>query len=94
MLPLGIPSYLAFGEAGEYVRPARVVGELPHVLRGPALTRAAQVLGLERISFGVPIWQTLKLTPRERDSDARAWVRCSGGDLPLSLFWSGLSRDT
>jgi hypothetical protein len=86
-LPPTYPMYFAFGEQGSYVRKALNVGELPHALRKPALEQAADVLDIEYIQYGVPIYQTLGLTKSELDADKRQWLRFTGETLPLALFW-------
>lgn len=86
-LPPTYPMYFAFGEQGSYVRKALNVGELPHGLRQPALELAADVLNIEHIQYGVPIYQTLGLTKSEIDKDKRQWLWFTGETLPLALFW-------
>ncbi len=75
--------YEAFGEQGATMRPARIVGELPHSERKSALQQAAQRLNIEKISFGVPIWKTLGLTRNAAKSDGRPWLVYTGDSLPL-----------
>lgn len=86
-LPPTYPMYFAFGEQGGYVRKALNVGELPHALRQNALKLAADVLGIEYIQYGVPIYRTLGLTKSDLDTDKRQWLRFTGETLPLALFW-------
>lgn len=77
--------YEAFGESGPFIRPARTVAELEHSDRLPALRKAAVNLRLDHIQFGVQIWKTLGMTRREARVDGRAWLMCSGANLPLAL---------
>lgn len=86
-LPADIPVYSAIGEDGEYTRQAFSVGELPDHLRLVALQKAANVLGLEAIQFGVPIFHTLGMTRRQAEMDGRGWIMYAGADLPLDYFW-------
>jgi len=76
-------NYKTFGEKGEFERPAKTVGELPHLDRLPALQQAAQSLSIKKIHFGIPIWITLKLKKSEANADSRDWIMFSGENLPL-----------
>lgn len=86
-LPPSYPLFCALGQQGNYVRKAVSVGELPHSMRLDALKVAAQVLGVQQIQYGVPIYRTLGMTKTELMADRRQWLRFSGESLPLSLFW-------
>lgn len=87
----GIP-YEAFGERGEYVRDARVIGELPWAMRREASEHAArtiaQMLDLpapEHILAGVPVYRSFGMRPADakRHHHSRLLVTL-GGDVPLS----------
>lgn len=78
-------TYKAFGEQGEYSRPAKTVGELPHGDVKSALQQAATKLGVNSIQFGIPIWATLGMTKMDVVNDSRKWLMFTGSDLPLTL---------
>lgn len=64
--------YVAFGEAGERVRDAREIGELPWEMRKHAAELAeriiAELLALpapHRIKLGVPVYQSFDIRPAD-----------------------------
>ena len=91
-LPCRIPLYVAYADKGDIVRPATTVGELPGVkLRKFVLQEAANILGVEKIQYGIPIFKTLKLTRQQAETDGREWLLSSGCDLKLKYFWKPIS---
>lgn len=83
-----IPNYQACREDGtEYLRPARVIHELPHSLRKPAIDQASRVLGLT-VQYGVEVWASNNMKHSDVAQDGRVYLSTRGCDLPLALFWA------
>lgn len=74
---------------GEYMRDAFTVGELPHHKRAAALKQAALKLGIQKIEFGVPIWDTIGMLKCDVAVDERRWLLYKGCDLPLMYVNAG-----
>jgi hypothetical protein len=87
----GIP-YEAFGERGECVRDAQVIGELPWELRREASEHAArniaQMLDLaapEQILAGVPVYRSFGMRPADAKRHTNADLLMTlGTSVPLS----------
>lgn len=82
-MPLYTANYCAYSEQGDFNRPAKTVGELEHEDRLPALKQAAKNTGLAHISYGVPIYRSLKLTRGQAENDSRNFLFYTGENLPL-----------
>lgn len=80
--------YAAISDAGEYVREARTIGELPTPeVRKRAIEKAKSVLGLE-VNFGCKIAHSNNLSRTEVKRDSTGLLVLRGCELPLSIFHS------
>ena len=92
-LPIDIPPFIAFdGKTGQdYARKSEIIDDLPNSkLRLLATAAAAKVFGIEKIEYGVPIYQTMGLTKTEAFEvcrNGKMWILSKGADVKLSLFW-------
>jgi hypothetical protein len=81
------PKYEALNKNGDpYWRPAQTIGELPHSAIA-ALRRIAEVLHVERVPFGAPLWYALGLTKKEA-AGHRLYphILLRGEEMPLDLI--------
>lgn len=82
-----IPDYESIDKNGNpYIRKARVVGELDHKDRFPALKIIADILGVERIAFGAPLWDTLGMTKEEAIETGNKYLLLKGDEMPLDIL--------
>lgn len=91
------PDYEALDHQGlTYIRPARIISELPHASRASALISATETLSallgqpsLNNIHFGTATYEAFDMRPTGRawakNHDQAPLLLLMGGDLPLDM---------
>jgi hypothetical protein len=86
--------YEALNNAGKpFIRPARIISELPWRMRKAALSGAlaavSEQVGLEsigQISFGIPVFNAFGLNAKEARNHPKATLlMTAGGDIGLEM---------
>lgn len=77
----------ALNNKGEpYTRLASTVDDLPTpLMRTLAIQAIQRTTGIDKIHYGVPVYQTLGISKQQALRDKRTWLMLRGADLPLSL---------
>ncbi|WP_439126122.1 MAG: hypothetical protein ACNJA3_27525 (plasmid) [Pseudomonas rhizophila] len=95
-------SYEALDKEGKpFIRPARIISELPWRERKAALSEAlaavSKHVGIEakgQISFGIPVFNAFGLTSKEvRNHPSADLLMIAGGDIGLELIPGFMASD-